>query len=214
MPAAPAFLEFDQEPTDEQLTVVLGPDLATRTLQTSEDGERFGVGPERIPKRGMTLGVLGFAALFSALPWVLPELGVPRPAHLSADLVIGMTAMMWFAIVPGFLGLIWWIDGQAAAHGPGAIWDGAARALELPLAERVVPAGDVVALVELSGRRRYSGNVSTIVQFAALARIEDGAWLYACIGKCTARGGGRPQVAGLAERVGVRMRRIRGGRID
>jgi len=206
----PSHLTFAHDPSADDLKKIVGPDFATSYASFHADDEVLRIAPQRIPFRAMVVFVVLFCGALTAAPFVLPALGVPLPAHLRVGMIYAMIALTWIAIVPTFLGVMWFLKRTADRIGPGAIVDKRTGALELPWIERTVDRADVLRFVHLNGRRRYSGNVSLFGQYGVVFR--DGEqFVYAPIASLTTRRVGSTPVQRFAEFYGVRVQRVEGG---
>jgi len=107
----PDRLVFDDDPADDELAVPLGPDFAARELRWHERDGVVRIGPPRIPVAGAAIFLAWFGAVLSAAPWVLPGFGIRLPAHVTPELVVGLTAAYWLLVAPAFVGLLAFLDG-------------------------------------------------------------------------------------------------------
>lgn len=199
---------FDGPPPDSELAVEIGPDRAFSDFKVVESAETIVFRPAGVPLVPAAIFIVAFAAALTLGPWAWEAAGNELPAHLEDGMVTALTVMLWLLIVPSMLAVLWGIDGMARRHGPGVIVDRATRRLSLPLAGLEVDADDVVAFVEVSGQRRYSGTISSIVVWSAVVRDGD-QWVQAAIGKRTARIIGRSPLESVAEFYGLSVRPLR-----
>ena len=209
---AGALLVFEDDPTDDQLAVVLGPDFAANGVTYTESAAKIELGPPRIPTKWVTIFIAAFFGIFTAVPWVLPSLGVELPRHLARRDIILLTAAVWGLIIPTFLGLMYFIDHTAARLGPGAVVDRRKRTLWLPYADRTVALGEIHRFVDLAGRRNYGGRNERIIQYGVLFGEGEGIG-YAPIAKLTGPEAAGSSLGRLAEACGVRVRRVRASEV-
>ena len=117
----PSHLEFDEEPGDDQLSVLVGPDAFAVRAVFREDDERISVELQRVPFVGMTVFLVTFAALLTSAPLWLPSAGYQLPAHISEALLWRLAAMIWLLVVPSMVAIFWFAQRASKQLGPGAL---------------------------------------------------------------------------------------------
>ena len=205
-----ALVVFENDPTDGQLALILGPDFAASGVSYKEDATAAVLGPRRFPFKRVAVFIVAFFGPLTVLPWILPALGVRFPSLLARREIVLLTAALWAVIVPTFLGLMFFFDRAARTIGPGAVLNRAERTLSLPHAGRTIALETIDRFVELVGRRIYGGEVSHIVQYGVTFGEGDGDCIaYAPIAKLTGPEPGASSLVRLAKACGTTVRRVR-----
>lgn len=211
MSGSPSHLVFDEEPSTEQLSVLLGPDVAAVRAVIREDDERVTVTQQRVPVVGVAIFLVCFAALLTSAPFWLARLGYELPSHVDPALLWTMAGGLWLLVVPSIIAIFWFAQRAAQQQGPGAVVDKRTGALSLPWIDAVVPRERVVRFVHLSGRRRVGGQAQPVAQHAALFRDGGGGYVYAPIARLMTRRPGRTPSQRLADRYDLPVQKIDGG---
>jgi len=205
-----ALVVFEKEPTDGQLAVIFGPDVAASGVSYKEDATAAVLGPRRFPFKRVAIFIVAFFGPLTVLPWLLPVLGVRFPSLLARREIVLLTAALWALIIPTFLGLMFFIDRAARTTGPGAVLNRANRTLSLPHAGRTIALETIDRFIELVGRRIHGGEETHIVQYGVTFGEGDGDRIaYAPIAKLTGPEAGASSLARLASACGTTVRRVR-----
>lgn len=209
MPTSPRTLTFDHEPFDEELGVILGPDLASNGVSYMREGQRVTIGPFVFRMMPIVLFMIPFLALLSSLPWLLPALGMRLGVDTASPGFYVVLGAVWLLILPTFLGILMLINGAARRAGPGAILDLEARTLALPYGDMVVPLDEVANFTSVVGRRWYGGKNTQWTQWGALVCSDSKErWVHVPIAKLTGFVKA-PELKEFSELCGIRIRRVR-----
>ncbi|MGC6489550.1 MAG: hypothetical protein ACON4Z_18030 [Planctomycetota bacterium] len=211
MSGCPSHLVFDEEPSPEQLSVLLGPDVPAVRAVICEDDERVTVAQRRVPVVALAIFLVCFAALLTSAPFWSARFGYAVPSHVEPALLWTMAAALWLLIVPSMIAIFWFAQRAAQEHGPGAVVDKRTGALSLPWIDAVVPAGRLVRFVHLRCRRRVGSHVQPVGQHAALFRDEDGRHVYAPFARLITRRLGRTPSQRLADLFDVSVQQVDAG---
>ena len=103
MSGCPSHLVFDEDPSPEQLAVLLGPDAPAVRAVIREDDERVTVTQQRVPVVGVAIFLVCFAALLTSAPFWLARFGYELPAHVDPALMWTMAGALWLLIVPSMI---------------------------------------------------------------------------------------------------------------
>jgi len=207
----PSHLVFDEEPTPEQLAVLLGPDVPAVRAVIREDDERVTVTQQRVPVVGVAIFLVCFAALLTSAPFWLARFGYELPSHVDPALLWTMAGALWLLIVPSMIAIFWFAQRAAKQQGPGAVVDKRTGALSLPWIDAVVPPDRLVRFVHLRGRRRTGSQVQPVGQHAALFRDDDGRHVYAPFVRLITRRLGRTPSQRLADLFDVPVQKVDAG---
>ena len=211
MSGYPSHLVFDEEPSPEQLAVLLGPDVPAVRAVIREDDERVTVTQQRVPVVGVAIFLVCFAALLTSAPFWLARFGYQLPSHVDPALLWTMAGALWLLIVPSMIAIFWFAQRAAQQQGPGAVVDKRTGALSLPSIDAVVPRDRLVRFVHLSGLRRVGGHAQPVAQHAALFRDAGGGYVYAPIVRLMTRRPGRTPSQRLADRYDLPVQQVDGG---
>lgn len=205
----PSYRKFDDNPSADELAVVLGPDFASSGVSYVETEDEIIIAPPRIPIRAIVIFNISFSTVLSAAPWVLPRFGVNMPSHITEAGVWVATGALWLLIMPTFLGIMYWWHRTTLRIGPGAIVDKHTRKLHLPWMDVTVPERQIHYFVEMNGRHRYGGQDAQVGQYSVLFEDDKGVLFLAPIARLNTKILGSNKLKELADFYDVRLRQVR-----
>jgi hypothetical protein len=138
------FKRFDHIPEDSELVCLLGDDFYAGKISVIETPESIVACPWMIPIKYMVPWILFVASIITAVLWFARYYS----SGLSVTLVWGMIALLWLGAVPGFLGMILFINHEAAKRSDLFKVDKLLRTLELPQVHKTITASEILAFTE------------------------------------------------------------------
>jgi hypothetical protein len=192
----PTHLVWDHDPSDAELTQIVGPDYTTTRMRWLEDDERIRVEPKRLSFWRSLLAVVFMCLMITVWPWLLPWL-FDKPNTMEPTIYYAVIGFLWLVLVPVCVWVLTHAARSAEVRLPGAVIDKHTRELTLPGSDHVVQPDHIVRFVALRGRLRTSNRIAPYRQLGVVFRDQQ-QFVFASFARLTTPGRRRSAAARLA----------------
>ena len=182
--SVPPQLAFDHEPSDAELTQIVGPEFTTNRLCWSESDQQIQLRSPPFPFWRSFLAVVLMCLLISSWPWLLWWL-FDKPVTIDSPTLYAILGFLWLLLVPVAYRLLLHSRDKVAARPCAIILHKQRRELELPSRSLHVSLDQVICFVDLRARRRHGQHISFYRQWGLVAQL-GGQHVYVGFARLTA----------------------------
>lgn len=182
----PTHLVWDHDPSDAELTQVVGPNFTTTRMRWLEDDEHIRLEPKRLSFWRSFSAVVFMCLVITVWAWLFPWL-FDQPITKDATVYYWVLGFLWLVLVPGSAWLLTNHGRRAAVRPAGAVIDKHTRELTLPCSDHVVTPDQIVRFVELRGCLRNGSRLAPYRQLGVVFRDQQ-QFVFAAFARLTIPG--------------------------
>lgn len=205
----PTHLVWDHDPSDAELTQIVGPDFTTTRMRWLEDDRCIRIESKRLLFGRSISAVIFMCLMITIWPWLFPWL-FDRPSTVEPTIYYAVIGCLWLVLVPAAA----WILTRAARatemRAPGVVIDKHTRQMTLPHSDHVVESDHIVRFVALRGLMRNGNRLAPYRQLSVVFRDQQ-QFVLATFARLTTPGVRRSPAARLADYYDRPLQTIKAG---